>query len=451
MRAIMEQIPPELKAWLDERDAFYTSAVARAPDAEEHPFVLATLPLKSLNFQDGQYNPREPIPAKIKQLAASISSLTMLTPLTAAHVDISKSGGTEPVVLLDGRHRFKALEMIVKRQKELGETSRWSVDDRIDVKIYHSLSRSQLNALSVFLNEGRRSLKKGEYYSGLLTMYNNRAKEMSAKLHRMPNETEVFETLRNKKGITNLNLDLSIGLHVARAGFDGEAKGWFPFVGKGQGSPIKGNVEESFKTNEQDFNEGVWGDEKKRFEQKFDDTKVSLEGSCPITAGNLAYFLKPLCRPSAFPGEKSYDFRSTELQVVRRLGEEFQKCGILTGIENRGVTPALLACKHWTIRSFSNLLAGLPELMAIKGDEESILANAEREHEQLIKKGINAYAKACFAAAPKVNQFRDGLTANGDLDDTSLWAVQTQPRFILPGLAEALKEYSGLEFEVRYE
>ena len=132
-------IPTPLQKWLDDREA--TSArpsVALIPGGKKtREFVLVTVPLRNLEFKNNDYNPREPNEGKVNELAASISTLSLLSPLTCAYIDdaaaataaeLSQEGQAdrkpnprdsksesekkdedesdgEPVVIIDGRHR----------------------------------------------------------------------------------------------------------------------------------------------------------------------------------------------------------------------------------------------------------------------------------------------------------------------------------------------------------
>ena len=82
----IKKIPVELDRWIhDHNGSAPLTQVGRAPyEDKERAFLLTTVPLSKLSFTDNTFNPRTPSEKKVNELAASITSLSLLTPLTCA-------------------------------------------------------------------------------------------------------------------------------------------------------------------------------------------------------------------------------------------------------------------------------------------------------------------------------------------------------------------------------
>src|SRR5438093_1035659 len=118
-------LPPALLAWLDSHDGTPPLEGATAipgADGLDHAFIVTSVPVTRLRFEDRQYNPRTPSLGRVDELRASISQLGLLSPLTCAYVAQATPNGPntprekvpihEDVVLIDGRHRFDALKAL---------------------------------------------------------------------------------------------------------------------------------------------------------------------------------------------------------------------------------------------------------------------------------------------------------------------------------------------------
>ncbi|HZY91450.1 MAG TPA: hypothetical protein VFG07_01555 [Thermoplasmata archaeon] len=287
--------------------------------SKSYPFVLTSVPLSRLRFYNHAFNPRTPNAGKVNELRASVSQLGLLSPLTCAYVDPSKvpdsdAHPVEPVVLLDGRHRFKALVDLRSQDKEWGRRA------KVDLKIYYGLERSDLFLLSTYLNKTRKALARGEYYKVLVKVFEERKRELEQSDGRPRTEIEVFKDIRSPS-ITNLNFDMSVGRIVGITAFDDEEdRSWFPMVGTRQ-------------------------------QERFDPPKKGLR---PLTAGNLAVFLGYLCKTS--PYKDRGEMRATEIANVLRLGEKFRGRILAPVIDYETATATSVCCKHWCLDAFGSIL-----------------------------------------------------------------------------------------------
>src|SRR5207245_2065052 len=127
--------------------------------------------------------------------------------------------------LIDGRHRFDALQALSIEDKQ------WANRARVDLKIYFGLSKSDLFSLSAYLNRTRKSLAKGEYYRVIVRIFEEKKKELEALDGKARTEEAVFKAI-SAQTISNRDFDLSIGRIVGLVAFDDEeADSWYPMVG----------------------------------------------------------------------------------------------------------------------------------------------------------------------------------------------------------------------------
>jgi hypothetical protein len=220
-------------------------------------------------------------------------------------------------------------------------------DAKVDLKVYYNLSESDLYLLATFLNRTRRALKKGEYFAALVNIYDSRREELERETGKPQKESAIFSNLQRPE-IADRDFDLAVGRIVGITAFDEEEAGrWYPFVGRQQHD---------------------------RFEFK-DGGGDAEVGYCPLTAGNMAEFLRPLCKIGPFNdfGES----RAVEIHNVLRLGEIFRKEGILKAVKSyREPDATIVACKHWCIAAFGRILASAP-ITPRSSEAESILSNTK--------------------------------------------------------------------------
>jgi hypothetical protein len=354
--------------------------------AKPYKFVLTSIPLHRLRFFSHAFNPRTPNPGKVNELRASVEQLGLLSPLTCAFVDPSKLPDSsehpiEPVVLIDGRHRYEGLLALKKVDKD------WARRAKIDLKIYYGLDRSDLFLLATYLNKTRKALARGEYYKVLVKVYDERKRELEAGDGQPRNEWQVFHDIRSPS-ITNLNFDMSIGRIVGITAFDDEEdKSWFPMVGTRQ---------------------------QERFDPKEDD----FPGFRPLTAGNMAVFLGHLCRPAPYKDDGTA--RSTEIQNVVRLGERFRKASILVPVPDYDTaTPASVSCKHWCLDAFGSLLQESELYYPRHAEKKSILSDPDIDW-AIVDRILKGYLDIMEEQARQTNRWRK--TSAG----TPPWSYQTQ-------------------------
>ena len=395
------KIPPKLENWIRAHEGKISEAeLGIAPlERKQKEFVLVTCLLKYLKFADHRFNPRRPDKRKVTDLAASISSLTLLTPLTCAYLDSKDQLDDEEVVLLDGMHRFNALEQL----KQYNPV--WAEKVRIDLKIYFNLDKSDLYVLATYLNKTRKALAKGEYYKIIVNIFDEKSREFAEKEGREPTEKEVFDAITARE-LTDKAFDLSIGRIVGITAFDPEEEGsWYPMVGLKQQDRIERG------DSERDY--------------------------CPLTAGNLATLLGHLC----YRGPYSDDGRNraTEITNVLTLGEKFTQ-HILSRdpIKNyERASGTTVACKHWPLDSLGNLIESVwyQKLVDTSSNNSSLLSHTDlkwRRIEELLK----AYYEVMKEQAKYTNEFRK--TKQREMVK-KMWSYQTQTIQIIPELQKEME------------
>lgn len=387
-----------LDQWLRNRGATeVVPDIALIPSGfSERRFVLATVLLSKLEFATHRYNPRTPSPAKVKELAASIRYLSLLTPLTCAYLEKDeRDEDDDEVVLIDGRHRFEALKDLAAFD------ARWGKIAKVDLKVYWGLPKSDLYVLSTYMNRTRRNLKRGEYYQFIVKIYEQRKGELEGERGEPQTEEVIFLAVSAKE-LTDRNLDLSVGRIVGITAFDDEEdQAWYPMVGNHQNQRILSDP--------------------------------SL-GYCPLTAGNMAELLRYLCLPRAYKdrGEK----RSVEIAHVLRLGEKFRK-RILKPVESYGeATATTVACKHWCLSAFGSILQESGVFRPSESGNGSPLS-AVRQNWPAMEKALDAYYEIMGKQAEYINAYRT-------TEDLSwlrkAWSYQTQTAQIKGPLYDALLE-----------
>ena len=422
-------IPEPLAKWIQAHDARTSGPeTALLPGGKgQRNFVLVTAPLSVLQFRDHRFNPRTPNEGKVKELAASIQSLSLLTPLTCAFLNLSppgeeegghantaksrpitsrsddsdmdESSPMEQVVLLDGRHRFEALVELANADPE------WKRNIRVDLKIYFNLSRSEIYLLATYLNKTRKSLAKGEYFKFIVKIYDEKKSELESKSGKPVTEEYLFQQIEARE-LTNKNADLSIGRIVGLTAFDPEeGDSWYPMVGVRQQEMIPEEIPEG-------------------------------PGYCPITAGNMATLLGYLCSTSPYSDDGSR--RGTEIGNVLTLGVHFRK-RILQPVRSYDLaTPTTVCCKHWCVSALGYIMKeSASELCkgSIKNDE-ALLSRTEVRWSRILEV-ISAYWKAMEPQAQMINDFRD---TNDIRELKNAWSYQTQREQVLLGLRPAMKD-----------
>ncbi|MFG1415730.1 MAG: ParB N-terminal domain-containing protein [Thermoplasmataceae archaeon] len=398
-----EVLKEELKNWIKEHNCKgETFQEGTAPlNGKLRGFALTTCPLNELVFNDHKFNPRTPNQGKVKELAASISVLTLLTPLTCAYIEENE----ERVVLLDGRHRFSALQSIAQDHPD------WAINAKVDLKIYYNLEKSDVYMLATYLNKTRRALHKGEYYQFIVDIYDSKYEELVRKNGKEPTEAEIFREISARE-LTNKNSDLSVGRIVGQTAFDDEQNGsWYPFVGSKQQDRIKmGKYKEYF---------------------------------CPITAGNMAKFLEHLCQTTPYNdnGEK----RAVEITNVLELGQAFTEEIFKEPVKKYDkATGTTVACKHWVIDALGYLLENNWSKAFLKNGDQSgsFLSHPEIDWDSL-KKFLRHYLKVMETQATLTNKYRS--TENRELVE-NIWSYQTQTMQIVPRLQKEMEdEFSWLK------
>lgn len=396
-----ENLSKELDEWIKRHHGVNTEhQIGIAPlNGKKMGFVLASFPLEELEFSDHKFNPRTPNPGKVKELVASISILTMLTPLTCAYIQENE----EKVVLLDGRHRFEALKSIAEENPE------WAKQAKVDLKIYYNLEKSDVYMLSTYLNKTRRALHKGEYYQVIVEIYDSKYEEIVKKDGKEPTEAEIFKEISARE-LNNKNSDLSVGRIVGQTAFDDEQDGsWYPFVGSKQQDRIKtGNFREYF---------------------------------CPITAGNMAKFLEHLCQTA--PYSDNGERRAVEMTNVLELGERFTQEIFTEPVKNYDrATGTTVACKHWVIDALGYLIEKdwYKVFLSDEDNGGSFLSNPDIKW-VLLKDFLRYYKTVMGEQAKLTNEYRE--TENRDLVE-NIWSYQTQTQQIVPKLKKAMEE--GLDW-----
>lgn len=404
-------LPLPLEKWIKEHKGNPSQIIeGRAPEGKKtRDFVIVNCPLMSLKFEDHRFNPRQPNAGKINELIASISTLSLLTPLTCAYLDSSDDKGwvgyREDVVLLDGRHRFRALEKLKELYPEWAETT------TIDLKIYFNLAKSDIFMLATYLNKTRKALAKGEYYKFIVEIYESKLTEIVQATGKEPTEKEVFKEI-NARELSNKNFDLSIGRIVGMTAFDDEQEGsWFPYVGLKQQDKIKDGVHAGY--------------------------------FCPITAGNLATLLGHLC--SAFPYDDDGSNRATEIANVLTLGVAFQEIVFTPVYSYDEATGTTVSCKHWPLEAFGQLIEKdwAKELVVNGINEESLLSHTDVDWKKF-KELLRTYFTIMTEQADVINKFRRLSKESQNAEAAAMvqraWSYQTQTDQIRPRLKSLVEE-----------
>jgi hypothetical protein len=333
----------------------------------------------------------------VNELQASVRQLGLLTPLTCAYVGTQES---EPVVLIDGRHRFDALKRMA------AEETAWAKSGKVDLKVFYGLTRSELHVLATYLNRTRKALRKGEYFKAIVKIYEEKQREIEENTGKPVRETDLFDAIHARE-LTNRDFDLSIGRIVGLSAFDDEEDdSWYPLVGA------------------------------------FQNEKYSLDGQtlyCPLTAGNLAEFLSYLCRPHPYSdfGEK----RSVELGNVLELGRLFRRTVLSEPVVNRGdVTHTTVGCKFWCMAALGSLMA-LFDPLPVPSASLSVLANEDIDWKS-VRSLLASYVKVMKHQAKIVSDFKS-TNEPGFLENA--WSYQTQRDQVKFPLRKALQE-NGCRF-----
>ena len=406
----------ELRDWIRKHkgtDPLKQSGIAPAPyGGRKKAFMLTTMPLEELNFTDNRFNPRTPNTGKVNELIASISSLTLLTPLTCAYIgkeygdnNLTDEEHHDEVVLLDGRHRFSALDRLRKDYPD------WAKEAKIDLKIYFNLQLSDIYMLATYLNKTRKSLAKGEYYKFVVNIYEERETEIVRAEGKTPTEERVFKDISTRE-LMDKYFDLSVGRIVGITAFDDEeGTSWYPMVGIRQQDKIK-------------------------------EDGISKGKYCPITAGNMATFLGHLCSREPYPDHG--ETRATEITNVLRLGEKFRE-KILQPVDDFDLaTGTTVSCKHWTLDAFGSLIEEFwaDYLVKKRIAELPLLAHTELRWDR-IKQLLDSYYDIMSSQAPVINKYR-GLLKAEKLDEAAplreyVWSYQTQTGQITPKLKSEIE------------
>jgi hypothetical protein len=411
-------IPLGLEKWIHEHEGNQpVMQEGLAPYRESSKkFILVTCPLEKLGFNDHRFNPRTPSKEKIRELASSIASLSLLTPLTCAFIGKSKESSdnaefnNEEVVLLDGRHRFEALKELEK------DYPSWKEKARIDLKIYFNLEMSDIYLLATYLNKTRKALAKGEYYKAIVDIYDSKQEEISQRqkegTRKMPTEKEVFSEI-TARDLSDKNFDLSIGRITGLTAFNEEEGGsWYPMVGLKQ--------QDKIKTEEYQGYQGHY---------------------CPLTAGNLAQFLGHLCYSGPYDDDGSK--RATEIGNVLQLGVLFRE-KILRPVDNyEKATGTTVACKHWPLDALGQLIEKKWGKYLILGEgekKESLLAHQNINWAKF-REILNAYFQLMEEQACLINDYRKSKSSEENIEKLKeAWSYQTQRDQILAQLEPKMKE-----------
>lgn len=335
-------------------------------------------------FTNHDYNPREPNLGKINEIKGSISQFSMLTPLTCALLpEDAEIKNDEKVILLDGRHRYEALIELTSPIQD------WSYNENeVDIKILYGLSKSDLLIMSTYLNRTRKNLKKGEYFASVVKIYEAAELEYLNKKGVMPLESEIFEKI-DVNALRDRKFDLSIGRIVGTVAMDPEENGgWAPKVGSSQGQ------------------------------------KYMVDGQnyyCPLTAGNLAVFLRYLCKSDAYNDHGQT--RKIEIANVSELGKLFNKLVLDVKLEKRDIpAKSNVASKYWCMDAFGKILSDKKKIFT--GSKGTLMSSANIDWGK-IEAVVKTYGEIMTIQAEKN---RDYLSNNKeDLEQLKgLWTYQTQ-------------------------
>jgi hypothetical protein len=317
----------------------------------------------------------------------------MLTPLTCAFIEGQRK---EPVVLIDGRHRFSALQELDKEDPD------WAQGARVDVKLFYNLTKSELHVLATYLNRTRRRLKRGEYYKAIVKIFEEKQGELEAETGTMATEFKIFSAVP-RRSLTNRDFDLSIGRLVGLAAFREEEGGsWHPYVGLHQNDKFESDA-------------GVF--------------------YCPVTAGNVAELLRNLCYPRPYSdyGEK----RAVELGNVLILGEIFRRTILGNPTRNaREVTYSTVGSKFWCLAAFGSLMRDWTTFNEPTG-EASILSDPEPDWDE-VRGLLKSYTEIMADQAEIVREYK----ATKELETLKhAWSYQTQRDQVRRPLQEAFEQH----------
>jgi ParB-like nuclease domain len=388
----------DLQDWLTKNQAaklvFDRSAIPYSKHTRG--FFLTSVRLSTLTFPSDEFNPRTQTTARTNEIRASITSLGLLTPLTCAYIP-ADNGDPSRVVLIDGRHRFKALKQLE------GQDPDWGGRARVDLKIYVGLERSDLYLLAAYLNRTRKNLTKGEYYKVVVEIFDEKKAEIEGREGSPAGEERVFGAIA-QKALQSRDFDLSVGRVVGMVAFtqDYGDDSWFPMVGSRQ--------------------------------QEAYDGPLKLSGYKPITAGNLAAFLRHLCWAGPYPTEQE-SYRATELTNVGKLGELFRDRLIKAPVRNYDeATETTMGCKHWTLVSLG-IIFRESRLFAPRRQKGLSALSEEKVKWPIIRRALDAYADEMADQARRYNEAR----ASGEnIEYGKIWAYQTQSDLIIPRLRPAI-------------
>lgn len=399
-------IPPALVHWLTQCGAKVASGSATTPrDPLGFHYVLATIPLRNLEFSDHRFNPREPEESRVQEIEASVLQLGLVTPLTCAYVpQVSndpnhREASNESIVLVDGRHRFSAL-LSLKELPDVGRT--WWNSAVQDIKIYYGLSHSEILLLATYLNRTRKNLRKGEYYRVLPSLFNERKCELKRSRNAVLTEREVFTSI-SAKAVPNKAYDLSIGRLVGIAAFTStKPDSWYPMVGTHQRQVFR------------------------------DPTK----GYCPITAGNLAVLLGELCFAGPYTDDGGR--RVVELENVFHLGRLFREQILVPVPSYERTSATIVCCKHWCMQALGKVIRGSRLSQAVLQAGLSPFSSKELDW-GVMRRVVRAYFDIMRGQADIVNRIRESQKDDSELLRRA-WSYQTQTGQIVPPLRDALND-----------
>jgi hypothetical protein len=353
--------------------------------SKPYPFVLTSVPLTQLRFYSHAFNARTPNSGKVNELRASVVQLGLLSPLTCAYVDPESLPNAhehpiEPVVLIDGRHRYEALRALRSEDRD------WAKRVRIDLKIYYGLERSDLFLLATYLNRTRKALARGEYYKVLVNVFDERKRELEQSDGRPRKEIDVFHDIKSPS-ITNLNFDMSVGRIVGMTAFDDEENdSWYPMVGTRQ-------------------------------QERFDPKKDQFKGFRPLTAGNLAMFLGYLCKKA--PYRDLGELRAIEISNVLELGRKFRHKILTPIVDYETATPTSVCCKHWCLDAFGSILEDSKFFQHRTSEKQTALSDESPDWTS-IEKILDAYYEIMEDQAADTNRWKHHTRPSPP------WSYQTQ-------------------------
>jgi hypothetical protein len=383
----------DLERWLEANRAskliYDASAIPFSNNSRG--FYLTSVRLKDLDFPSDEFNPRTQTTARTNEIRASITTLGLLTPLTCAYIEPDNDEPSR-VVLIDGRHRFRALKQLQALDAD------WGGRARVDLKMYFGLQRSDLYLLATYLNRTRKNLTKGEYYKVVVDIFDEKKAELEGRDGTPANEEKIFGAIA-EKALQSRDFDLSVGRIVGMVAFS-RAYGddsWFPMVGSRQ--------------------------------QEAYDGPLKLSGSKPITAGNLAALLRYLCKVGPY-ADGDTD-RATELTNVGSLGELFRSRLVKEPVRSYDrATETTMGCKHWTLVSLGIIFRD-SKLFAPRRAKGKSPFSDDKIRWKTIERALVAYADEMDEQARLYNQARAN---EQNIDFGKIWAYQTQSELIVPRL-----------------